>query len=180
MSLPEIQAAVGALDGSTISSRAEVKICFGRYSPLTSWSIILHGTVMAQHRSFMTAFHTRGVVSLYDFSCEALHTRTYLPSSTPTTLRARSVIFTSRQDFCRIPGVDPGSVLEVTSPDSWEKVLPSRLTGSLGRLGRDVTAPLSQVRQHRELRTSGSVAAFKMRLGGIRAEEMLFKGHAGA
>lgn len=88
---------------------------------------------MAQHRSFMTAFHTRGVVSLYDFSCEALHTRTYLPSSTPTTLRARSVIFTSRQDFCRIPGVDPGSVLEVTSPDSWEKVLPSRLTGKLRR-----------------------------------------------
>ena len=41
MSLPEIQAAVGALDGSTISPRAEVKACFRRYAPLTSWSLIL-------------------------------------------------------------------------------------------------------------------------------------------
>lgn len=93
----------------------------------------------------------------------------------PTTTDYASIFagISPHQDFCKISGADPGSVLEVSSPESWEKVLPSRLTGSVGRLNRDVTAPLSQVRQHRELRTSGSVASFKARLGGIRPEETL-------
>jgi hypothetical protein len=171
MSRHETVQALNSLDGAQLSDTAEATICLRRYSPPETWTAMLERRMLHVHRHYYVLIHRHGFHNAWDRSCGAVNVTVKSSAAAQTETDAKTYTALG-SDRCRISD-DDAAVVELSVPKHWQQVSLSKIPGSVGRLTRDVLAPISQIRKSTSLASPNGLIPFSLTMSGLLPGEGL-------